>query len=189
MITMPYSKIQRGTLLVSTPEIDSGLFFHSVILLCEHNRSGSFGLIINKPLEKDLPEDLINFKQLANPNINIRTGGPLQTNHMMILHNSLANPKQSIQICEDAFLGGNLQFLQASVTDHRGPQLNLCFGYTGWGPGQIEKEFYEGRWFLTKSHAQYIFHTPMEKIWRQLLLRMGGKFASLSMIPDDLSVN
>ncbi len=189
MHRMPYSKIERGTLLISTPEIESGLFFRSVVLLCEHSRTGSFGIIINKSLEGTLPDDLINFKNLANPNINIRTGGPIQTNHMMILHNSETNPIQSIEICEGVNLGGDIQFLQGAVTDASGPTLNLCFGYTGWGAGQIEKEFFDGRWYLAQPSDEIIFNTPVDQIWRRLLFSLGGKYASLSMIPNDLSLN
>ena len=51
MEDLPYSNIEKGTLLISTPEIDTGLFFRSVILVCEHTPEGSFGLVINKNLE------------------------------------------------------------------------------------------------------------------------------------------
>src|ERR1700730_5525903 len=112
-----YSQIQKGTLLIATPEIDSGIFFRSVILVCEHNDNGSFGLVINKSLELELPEEIININNLANHRIGIRAGGPVQTNQMMLLHSSDQIPQQTLKICDNVYLGGDLQFLQEAITD------------------------------------------------------------------------
>ncbi len=186
---MPYSQIKRGTLLIATPETESGIFFHSVVLVCEYSPAGSFGVIINKQLEEDLPEEIINVNNLANTGVSLRTGGPIQTNHMMILHSSEEHSKQSIRICDNIFLGGDLKFLQKVIGDPDGPKLNLCFGYTGWTMGQIEKEFLDGQWFLIPATEKYVFETPPDKLWQKILLDMGGKYAPLSMIPEDLSLN
>jgi putative transcriptional regulator len=189
MENMPYSQIQKGTFLISTPDIELGIFFRAVVLVCEHNLNGSFGLVINKSLELELPEEIINIHNLANPHVGIRAGGPVQTNQMMLLHTSNQIPTQSMQICEDVFLGGDLQFLQDAITDEHGPEIHLCFGYAGWGAGQLEREFLDGSWFLFPASRRYIFHTPADKLWATLLKDMGGRYASLSMIPEDLTVN
>src|ERR1700722_18023428 len=99
MENIPYSHIQKGTFLISTPEIESGLFFRSVVLLCEHNPNGSFGLIINKSLDLELPEEIINLSNLANSRVNVRAGGPVQTNQMMLLHTSEALGGQTLEVC------------------------------------------------------------------------------------------
>lgn len=186
---MLYSHIQKGTLLIATPDVETGLFFRAVILVCEHNQNGSFGLVINKSLELDLPEDIINIHNLANPHVSIRAGGPVQTNQMMLLHTSSKVPQQTLQICDGVYLGGDLQFLQDSLSDPNGPQIHLCFGYAGWGAGQLEREFLDGGWYIFPASEKAIFHTQPDKMWPSLLREMGGKYASLSMIPEDLSVN
>jgi len=186
---MPYSQIQKGTFLIATPDIDMGIFCRSVVLICEHNPNGSFGLVINKSLDLELPEEIINLNNLANPLVGIRAGGPVQTNQMMLLHNSDQIPQQTLQICDGVYLGGDLQFLQESITNEGGPPIHLCFGYAGWGAGQLEREFLDGHWFIHPGTSLQIFHTPPERLWPTLLREMGGKYASLSMIPEDLSVN
>lgn len=185
----PYSQIQKGTFLIATPEIDTGFFFRGVILVCEHNASGSFGLLINKNLELELPEEIINIDQLINPHIGIRAGGPVQTNQMMLLHSSNQIENQTLKICDNVYLGGDLQFLQEAIMDQSGPHIYLCFGYAGWGAGQLEREFLDGHWFLHPAADQHIFHTQPEKLWQFLLREMGGKYATLSMIPEDLNWN
>ena len=189
MESVPYSQIQKGTFLIATPEIDMGMFFRGVILLCEHNQNGSFGLVINKKLDLELPEEIINIHNLSNPRVEIRAGGPVQTNQMMLLHTSKTIPNQTLQICEGVYLGGDLQFLQDCLADEHGPDVHLCFGYAGWGAGQLEREFLDGSWYLHPASSHFIFNVPAEKLWQQLLRDMGGKYASLSMIPEDLTVN
>ena len=108
---------------------------------------------------------------------------------MMLLHTAESIPQQTLKICEGVFLGGDLQFLQEVLTDQNGPEIHLCFGYSGWGAGQLEREFLDGHWFIHPASSRFIFQTPAEKLWQTLLREMGGKYASLSMIPEDLSVN
>lgn len=189
MESVPYSQIQKGTFLISTPDIESGLFFRSVILLCEHNPNGSFGLVINKNLDLELPEDVINIKNLANLHVSVRAGGPVQTNQMMLLHTSDQIPHQTLEIADGVYLGGDLQFLQDAITDEHGPKIHLCFGYAGWGASQLEREFLDGQWFLTPATARHIFEIPPDKLWQTLLREMGGKYTTLSMIPENLSLN
>ncbi len=186
---LPYSQLSRGSLLLASPDIDTGLYFRGVILLCEHGPSGSFGLLINKPLEVDIPEDIINLKDIPNPRVQVRAGGPLQPNQMMLLHTQQASTNQTLKICEGVFLGGDLHFLQDALSDSNGPAIRLCFGFCGWGPGQLEREFLTGLWFLQPATPQAIFDTPPEDLWRSTLRLMGGKYATLSMIPNDLSLN
>lgn len=189
MENIPYSQIQKGTFLISTPDIESGLFFRSVVLLCEHNPTGSFGLVVNKSLDLELPEEIINLHNLANTRVKVRAGGPVQTNQMMLLHSCLDISQQTLQICDGVYLGGDLQFLQEAITDENGPDIHLCFGYAGWGTGQLEREFLDGHWFLCPATARHVFDIVPEKLWQTLLREMGGKYTTLSMIPENLSLN
>ncbi len=182
-------QIEKGTFLIASPDIENGIFFRGVILLCEHNASGSFGILINKPLELDLPEEIINLESIANPHVQIRAGGPVQTNQMMILHTHAESSQQTLTICDGVYLGGDLQFLQEMTADEAGPRIHLCFGYAGWTAGQLEREFLDGSWYLHPATSKHIFQIPAEKLWRTLLREMGGKYATLSMLPEDLSVN
>jgi putative transcriptional regulator len=107
----------------------------------------------------------------------------------MLLHTCEEIPTQTLEICSDVYLGGDLQFLQQSVTATEGPEILLCFGYAGWSGGQLEREFLDGSWFLAPASLDLVFKIPVDQIWQTLLREMGGKYATLSMIPEDLSLN
>ncbi|MBS0655033.1 MAG: YqgE/AlgH family protein [Verrucomicrobia bacterium] len=186
---VPPPQIGKGIFLIASPELDAGLFFRAVILICEHNMNGSFGIVINKPLDFELPDEMVSLGNIVNPNVTMRASGPVQTNQMMLLHTQKERAEQILEICDGVYLGGDLQFLQEMLSDETGPPIQLCFGYAGWTGGQLEREFLDGSWFIHPANEEYIFNTPHEKLWNTLLRDMGGKYATLSMIPDDLSVN
>lgn len=182
-----YTQLTKGTLLIASPEIETGIFYRSVILLCEHSLSGSFGLILNKIIEFEEGEHLIEVDDLANPNVELLAGGPVQMNQMMVLHTQDAD--NAIELVPDVYLGGDLDFLQNVLLDEEGPPTRLIFGYASWSAGQLEKEFLNGQWFVTKGAKKHVFEIDPEHLWQEVLKDMGGKYASLSMIPEDLSLN
>ena len=108
----------------------------------------------------------------------------------MLLHTSDTLPQQTLKVCDGVYLGGDLNFLhEALSTEQGGPYIHLCFGYSGWGPGQLEREFLDGQWLLYPASEHYVFEIPPDKLWQTVLRDMGGRYATLSMIPEDLSVN
>jgi len=186
----PIYHMKKGMFLIASPDIESGLFFRSVILLCEHSSAGSFGLIVNKPLNIEMPEEVASLGEMINPNVNVRTGGRLQPGQMMLLHNSPKIPEQTLELAPNLFLGGDLPFLQDAIAEGDGStNLLLCFGYSGWTAGHLEKEYLDGNWFLYPATSDHVFKTPSDKLWATLLKEMGGRYASLSQIPEDLSLN
>ncbi len=189
MQNSPLPRLTKGSLLIASPEINSGLYAKSVVLICEHNESGSFGLIINKPLYVDLPEEVINMKEAANQHLSTWTGGPIQVGQMMLLHSCNTIPDQVLQINSDLFLGGDLDFLQTSAADPEGPFIRLCFGYSGWENGQLEKEIAKGYWLTLQATSKHLFQENTDTLWKTLLNEMGGKASDLANLPEDLSLN
>lgn len=183
----PFAQITKGSFLVASPEIDNGIFYRSVIVVCEHSLSGSFGLILNKNIEFEDGEHLIEVDDLANPNVELLAGGPLQMNQMMVLHSE--DLDGAIELVDGVHLGGDIEFLQTVLLDPEGPSVRLLFGYSSWSSGLLDKEFLNGQWFICPGSSKHVFETPPETMWQEVLKEMGGKYASFSMIPEDLSLN
>ena len=181
--------VKKGSFLIANPEIENPLFFRGVMLVCEHNTSGSFALLVNKPLDLELPEEIVSLSSASNKNVSIRAGGPVQTNQMMLLHSLKSDQQQLLAVAEGVYLGGDIQYLHELIDDGSSPPVFLCFGYAGWAAGQLEREFLDGSWFLYPATKELLFETPPDKLWQGLLQRMGGRYAALSTIPEDPSVN
>ncbi|NGX51101.1 MAG: hypothetical protein K1060chlam2_00958 [Chlamydiae bacterium] len=187
---VPYSELKRGTLLIASPDVRSGIFFRSVVLLCDHSPVGSFGLIINKPLDIDLESDPSELGELADSTIQIRSGGPNQPNQVMLIQNYAVDSENCLEVCSGVFLSGDIDSLQFELEDENEPLSSLlCLGYGGWNSGALEREFLNGGWFLHPASREHLFEIPPENLWQFLLREMGGKYKTLSMIPEDLDLN
>lgn len=184
-----YTKLEKGSFLIASPETSDKLYERSVVLICEHTPAGSFGLMLNKPFALDLPPDMMGLEELANPHVQLRVGGKMQQTQMMLLHGSNSQSCQTLQILDEVFLGGDLGFLQEMLAQSSPPPILLCLGYTGWVSGELEKEFMQGLWFVTPGTKEHVFKTPPKDLWQTLLKNMGGKYASIAAIPEDLTLN
>jgi putative transcriptional regulator len=181
--------LEKGLFLIASPEIDHPFYRRSVLLLCDHSAAGSFGLAVNKPFETSSLDNLLTEVDIPFiEQLSTRSGGLMQQTQMMLLHTSEDAKDQTLQVSPGIFLGGDLDFLEKQIAEEKQEML-LCFGYSGWNPGQLEKEFGEGSWYTFPASADYLFKTPPEKLWQTLLYDMGGKFRSLSLMPNDLSLN
>ncbi len=181
------SHLTAGSLLVASPDIDDDLFARSVLLVCEHSQVGSFGVIINKPLQGGLPPELSELEQHNTAKLMTRIGGPIQPDQMMLLHTSADIPNETLCVTEGVYLGGDADFLQKTLENPE--PIIITFGYMGWGEGQLEQEFLSGLWYLHPATPKHLFDTAPEELWKSLLREMGGKYATLSMMPEDLSLN
>lgn len=176
MSNTPYSELKKGTFLIASPDIEEGIFYRSVVLLCDHSPVGSFGLIINKPVELDHSEE---------GHFEMRVGGPNQPNQMILLQNQGINGENSLEICEGIYLNGDAEINE----EENIPSTLLCLGYSGWASGVLEREFLNGAWFLCAANSHHLFETPAECLWQTLLREMGGKYKTLSLLPENLDLN
>lgn len=186
---IPYAILEKGSLLLASPDTDQGVFSRSVILLCEHSLNGSFGLILNKTLELEISSDIFSIDRVDQDNVRFCMGGPLQANQMMLLHSCSEIPEQTLEICPSVYLGGDLAFLQDVASSEGGARVYLCFGYSGWQAGQLEREFLDGNWFLAPASYDYVFTDDPENLWSQILKDLGGRYASLATVPENLFLN
>lgn len=186
---MEEAKLQKGMLLAASPDIDDPNFVGKVILLCEHSAAGSFGLVINKELEIDPSVDNELMEQLNHPNVHLMLGGPVRQGQMMLLHTNDSKKQEMLQINDGTYLGGDLNFLQESLSSNDCGKLFLCFGYTGWGFRELEREVAENFWCVCPSNAEIIFQTEADKIWNSVLSKVGGKYNSFKNFPSDLADN
>ena len=43
----------------------------------------------------------------------------------------------------------------------------LALGYTGWGPGQLDKEIKNNGWMLSSTNSNFIFDGATHKKWEK----------------------
>jgi len=104
----PIIKPRQGIILISEPSLRDFYFRQSVVLLAEHNEEGSFGIIINKPIETRLNEVLKEFTDLDIP---IYLGGPVKTDSIFFIHTK-ENVEKSLKIIDGLYWGGDIDAIR-----------------------------------------------------------------------------
>ena len=174
---------------MSSPDNPIDLYFQSVVLLCEHSEAGSFGLMINKPCHIETVDKRSTIKNLNHPKIQYRFGGALEQHQIMLLHTSPSYPGSTFSLLDKVYLGGDMQTLSKILHEEEAREVFLCFGYTGWEANTLEKQVEESLWLKYPGSSDLIFKTESTKLWSTILYEMGGKYKTLSQMPQDLSQN
>lgn len=172
----------KGDLLLSEPFLMDSNFSRVVILLCEHNHDGSFGLILNNTLELEINTVVTDFPEAKIP---VGFGGPVDRNQLFYMHRNNEIPG-SVEIGKNLFLGGEYPEIKKRITNDQMTHENLRFfiGYTGWSKGQLQQEIDELSWIVLKMPEKLnVFEAFDEDLWRELLATMGGKYKLMADYP------
>ena len=140
--------LKAGIVINSTDVLNNSFFEHTTILIVQHNEQGSLGFVTNKPFGKSLHE-LIEFNH-AKP-FPLMDGGPVDREHLFVLHQRPDLIEGGEQIHNGLYLGGNMeQVIEAINTKAASQQeIQLFIGYCGWDMGELEAELEEGSWTVS----------------------------------------
>jgi putative transcriptional regulator len=140
--------LNAGIYIKSTAELNGSIFEDTIILIVQHNEEGSLGFVTNKPFGKSLHE-LIEFKN-AKP-FPLMDGGPVDREHLFVLHNRPDIIKGGEQVSNNLYLGGNMeQVIEALNTNKiNEKEIQIFIGYCGWDVGELEAEVEEGSWIIS----------------------------------------
>jgi putative transcriptional regulator len=137
--------LKAGIYIKSTDALNGSIFENTTILLVKHNPAGSIGIVTNMPLHKSLHE-LTQFNQ-SKP-FPLMDGGPVDREHLFVLHKRPDLISGGEQITNDLYLGGNMEQVIEAI-NYRGTNnqdIQLYIGYCGWDAGELEAEIEEGSW-------------------------------------------
>lgn len=182
-------KYLRGQLLLDSGQLGGSFFQHTVLLICQHNAEGAFGLVLNRSLGKKVGEMII--ADLPDPlkESPLYLGGPVQPGALSFLHTDSFIPDADVM--PNLALGHSLDDL-IEIGDGFSPtkKVRLFAGYAGWSPGQLEGEMKRKSWLTHPASIELVFETPPDQLWQKVLLTKGGwKNKLLAQMPEDLSWN
>ncbi|MFZ6024781.1 MAG: YqgE/AlgH family protein [Bacteroidota bacterium] len=180
--------LKPGTLLISDPFLKDPNFLRTVVLLCEHQDEGSFGLVLNKPLDITL-EDVM--PEAAGLPIPLLEGGPVQKDTLHILHCRPDLIADSIEVSKHVFWGGNFSEILMLLRSKKllPNDLRFFIGYSGWAEQQLQSELNEKSWITRAANKNLVFHTEAMAIWKNALADLGGEYSQMINYPIDPQLN
>ena len=138
-------KTEAGTYLKSTRSLDGSFFEDALLFIAEHNEKGNTGFVINKPFERRLNE-LEEFKNT--PPFPLYDGGPVDREHLFILHRRPDIIEEGKPIGNGLYLGGRFRQVVEGIKHGSlsTSDVKIFIGYCGWNGNELEEEIREGSW-------------------------------------------
>ena len=180
----------RFQLLVSVPDLGDDNFDQTVVLMIEHDADGALGLVLNRPTSTPVQEHLPALEPLVISPPMFFLGGPVSVGGLLALgrrrlgagelEHVVAIDGPLVIVDPEALVNGEVDGLDA---------VRLYTGYSGWSAGQLDAEIASGAWHVVAAMPDDVLCADPEALWRSVMRRQGGRLASQSLYPDDLSVN
>jgi putative transcriptional regulator len=160
------------------PNLADPNFWQSVVLLGVHSDTdGAFGLIVNRPLEIDMHDILseLGQEQVDHELPQVMAGGPVQPNQGFVLfqRGNQQPEEDDITISDSLAVSGNTETLVRLTLDESPSQYCLLLGYSGWFPGQLEREIEENSWVIAPLDHEILFGVPAPDRWAAALRSIG----------------
>lgn len=181
------SKFLKGQLLLDSGQLRGSFFQRTVILICQHDDEGAFGLVLNRATGSKVGEMVVADLPDSLKDAPLFLGGPVQPTALSFLHSDSFIADANVM--PNLSLGHSLDSL-VEMGESFSPtrQIKLFAGYAGWGPGQLEDEMKRKAWLTHPASLDLVFGGDTQ-LWQSILKEKGWQYRILAQGPEDLSRN
>jgi putative transcriptional regulator len=162
-------------LLLSMPQMADPNFARTVILLCDYTEQGAFGLVVNRQMDEPAWTIVKTEPPVrVDPNLRLFIGGPVDLQQTWVLMSESNGPDdEQRQVAPGVVLSVSheltLRLLQAPPSS----AARVLIGYSGWGPGQLDREIAASSWLVTEVDSSLIFDVAPELMWETAIRKLG----------------
>jgi putative transcriptional regulator len=171
----PAAASLAGQFLVATPAMGDPRFVETVILMVRQDKTGAFGIVINRPIEERTFASLMAALGQKDPDVKgkvrIFAGGPVEPDIGFVIHTTDYHRPETMGIDGRVSVTSSPAILR-DMGHGKGPrQALVAFGYAGWGPGQLEAEIADKAWFTEPEDRELLFDADRAEVWKTALER------------------
>ena len=180
---------EKGDFLISEPSMTDPNFDRTVILICEHNEEGTFGLVMNQLTQLTL-NDVLNDELIFETSLFL--GGPVEQNTLHFVHHKSVEIPGALSLNKELNWSGDFEEIKWMLKNGMlsADDIKFFLGYSGWGSGQLRDELDRQSWFVCKNaQKKEVFDIEYNDLWKAILNKMGGKYKLFSNYPSDPRLN
>jgi len=174
----------KNHFLIAMPTLMDPNFFHTVTYICEHNRQGAMGIVINQPVELTLAEVVEHLGFAPNDGVHLQQsvyrGGPVETERGFVLHKPIGHWESTLSVTKNIGLSTSNDIVEALARGEGPAKCLVALGYAGWGAGQLEQELTENSWLSAPADERVLFETEADKRWEAAAALMGVDIKQLT---------
>ncbi len=162
-------------LLLSMPQLTDPNFARTVVLLCDHEPEGAFGLVLNRPTEVAASSVVGLVPPVeADNGMQLWIGGPVEPHRGWILLGQEPPGVETRRIVDGLYLSTSPDLLRQVLQITPPPAARVLAGYAGWGPGQLDAELNESAWLMSDVELDLVFETEAALMWEAAIRRLGA---------------
>jgi putative transcriptional regulator len=178
---------RRGRVLIAEPFLSGSYFNRSIVLLVDHNKIGSVGFILNKPVDYPVTDF---DKEFPGKILQLYIGGPVSIDSMYYIHTIGKSVPNSIHVADNLYWGGDYEYLKNLInTNAVDPdQVRFFVGYSGWDAGQLQQELNENSWLVSDITVRKVME-KQDELWVDMVKKQGGKYMMWENFPENPSMN
>ena len=181
-------KSLKGQFILDQGKLQGSFFHRTVILVCQHDSEGAFGLVLNRAAPNKVGDALVANLPDRIKDQPLFLGGPVQPQALSYLHKGNFVPDANV--FANLSLGHSLDtLLDLAESFSPDQQLKIFAGYAGWSPGQLDDEMKRDTWMTHPASLELVFDAQPEKLWQSILRQKGFKYRLIAEGPDDPSWN
>lgn len=185
--------LRPGRLLVATPRLVDPNFERSVVLVLDHDESGTLGVVLNRPSPVPVGDILHDWQAMATAPGVLFHGGPVATDSALAVAALQVGPGADTEPVGFRSLFGDTGIVDldtpTELLEDAVSRLRIFAGYAGWGDGQLAAEIEEGSWYVVPAEQADVFGPDPESLWARVLRRQPGELAWVSTRPADPTLN
>jgi len=176
--SMSPADLAQGKILVAPRDSPDPHFANSVILLARYSRTGALGLMLQYKSDLSLKK-VPSLKTAGKRTDPIFIGGPVELPSAMMLQRSETEPPgAALLVTGNLYLLAAEPAILAALHDKPASDLRVFIGYSGWGPGQLEREVRRHGWHIFKYDESLVFDPHPETLWERMVEKTGRSIAS-----------
>ena len=181
-------KTLKGQLLLDGGKLRGSCFHRTVVLICQHDLEGAFGLVLTRASDNKVGDALLADLPAAVKDLPLWLGGPVQPTALSFLHADAFLPDANV--LPNLNLGHSLDDLQEVGDSYSTTQqIKVFAGYAGWSPGQLDQEMKRHAWLTHPATVDLVFRADPATLWKSILTQKGWQYRLLAEGPEDLAWN
>ena len=166
----------NGVVLVAKPTLTDPNFRETVVLVTQAPDASTVGVILNRPTPRSSEKSGEPFY----------TGGPVMPEVTLALFSADRTPAASaFQVMPGVYLSMHPVNIDA-LPSAPGQRLRFFTGFSGWAPGQLQRELQLNAWFVLPVTEEILFRADTRGLWKDLLDKANGSRTDWQIKPDIL---
>jgi putative transcriptional regulator len=172
--------LAQGKIIITPRDSPDPHFANSVIVLARYDQTGALGLMIHFKSDLTIRKALPGLQGAEKRSDPLYVGGPVAIPTVLALLRSKSAPDGASRVTGNLFLMTSRQSIGTALAGGRpASDLRIFIGYSGWGPGQLEREVRRSGWFIFDYDEGIVFDEHPETLWNRMIGKTERRIAML----------